>query len=198
MELLGIQEITSPSQNSSFIVNGTEHSSYSNTFTINRVFELTLHGISAEDKPAKIGFKTSVDAVADNLQNLVSAYNGFISTGERYSDKNQGNYLLNDLRSVSHSYKYSLESIGMLVEDNGSISINKDMLADALDTTDIKGTFSVLNSFKNSLSAKANTASIDPIKYVNKIVVTYKRPGNNFITPYNTSLYSGMMMDRYC
>lgn len=198
MELLGIQEITSPSQNSSFIVNGTEHSSYSNTFTINRVFELTLHGISAEDKPAKIGFKTSVDAVADNLQNLVSAYNGFISTGERYSDKNQGNYLLNDLRSVSHSYKYSLESIGMLVEDNGAISIDKDMLADALDTTDIKGTFSVLNSFKNSLSAKANTASIDPIKYVNKIVVTYKRPGNNFITPYNTSLYSGMMMDRYC
>lgn len=197
MELLGIQEITSPAKNSSFIVNGTEHSSYSNTFTINRVFELTLHGISPEDKPAKIGFKTSVDAVADNLQNLVDAYNGFITTGERYSNKNQGDYLLNDLRSVSHSYKYSLESIGMLVKDNGAISIDKDTLADALDTDDISGTFSVLNSFKSSLSAKANNASIDPIKYVNKIIVTYKKPGNNFISPYNTSLYSGMMMDRY-
>lgn len=198
VELLGIHEITSPAHNSSFFIDGTEHSSFSNTFTIDRVFEVTLHGISPEDKPAKIGFKTSVDAVADNLQELVTAYNGFVKTGEQYSNRHQGTRLLDDLKSVSFSYRHGLESVGMIVNDNGSISIDRDMLEDAIDTNDISNTFSVLNSFKNSLSAKANAASIDPIKYVNKIIITYKRPGHNFFNPYHSSLYSGMMMDRIC
>lgn len=198
MEILGLEHISSPACNSSFILNGKEHSSYSNTFTINNVFELTLHGISPEEQPASIGFKTSVDAVADNLQQLVDAYNGFIETGERYSSSSQGNRLLHDLKGVSYTYKNSLENIGMVVEDNGSISIDKDLLADAIDTENPSATFSVLNSFKNSLFAKANNASINPIKYVDKIIVAYKRPGRNFTSPYYSSIYSGMMLDRYC
>lgn len=198
MELLGIHEITTPAQNASFILNGTEHSSYSNTFTVNNAFELQLNGISPEDKPSRIGFKTSVDAVADNLQELVSAYNGFIETGERYTDSPQGGRLLGDLRAVSYSYRSDLESIGMLVKDNGAISIDKGILEEAVDTNDIKGTFSVLDAFKNSLAARASRASIDPIKYVDKIIVAYKKPGQNFPSPYQTSLYSGMMLDRYC
>ncbi len=198
IELLGIDLVTSPAQNASFILNGDEHTSYSNTFTIDKVFELTLHGISPEDEPSQIGFKTSVDAVADNLQELVDAYNSFIDTGERYSTSQQGNRLLYDLRSVSFTHKNDLESIGLVVEDNGAISIDKDMLGEAVETKDINGTFSVLNSFKNSLSVKANNASIDPIKYVNKIIVTYKKPGENYMSPYNASIYSGMMLDHYC
>lgn len=198
MEMLGIHEITSPAQNASFILNGREHSAYSNTFTVNNAFELNLNGISPEDKPSRIGFKTSVDAVADNLEELVGAYNGFIETGERYADSPQGGRLLWDLRAVSYSYKNNLESIGMLVRDNGSISIDRDILEDAVETDDISETFSVLNSFKNSLSARASRASIDPIKYVDKIIVAYKKPGQNFMSPYQTSLYSGMMLDRFC
>lgn len=198
MELLGICEVTSPAKNASFVLNGTRHSSYSNTFTVNNAFELTLKGISPEEKPSQIGFKTSVDAVADNLQELVGAYNGFIETGERYTDSAQGGRLLWDLRAVSYSFKNDLESIGMMVKDNGAISIDRDILEDAVDTDDIRGTFSVLNSFKNSLSARAVRASIDPVKYVDKIIVAYKKPGQNFISPYQTSLYSGMMLDRYC
>lgn len=198
MELLGIQQVTSPAENASFILNGEERSSYSNTFTLNNTFELSLHGISPEDVPSQIGFKTSIDAVADNLQELVSAYNGFIETGERYSSSTQGNRLLRDLKGVSYSYKNSLESIGMIVENNGSISIDRNLLADAVDTEDPSATFSVLNSFKNSLFAKANNASINPIKYIDKVIVAYKQPGKNFSSPYYSSIYSGMMLDRYC
>lgn len=198
METLGINHITSPAQNSSFLFNGAKHTTYSNTFTINNTFELTLNGISQEGVPSQIGFKTSVDAVADNLQNLVDAYNGFIETGERYSNGLQGNRLLHDLKNVSYSCKNDLESIGMIVSDNGSISIDKDLLADIIDDKDMENVFSVLDSFKNSLSAKANNVSIDPIQYVDKIIVTYKKPGSNFPSPYHSSLYSGMMMDHIC
>lgn len=198
METLGIHHITSRAQNASFIFNGEERSAYSNTFTINKAFELTLKGISPEDTPSRIGFKTSVDAVADNLQELVDAYNGFIETGERYSNGAQGGRLLRDLRAVSFSHRNELESIGMLVNENGSISIDRDLLSDTIDTKDADGVFSVLDSFKNALSAKANLVSIDPIQYVDKIIVTYKKPGMNFPSPYHSSLYSGMMMDHIC
>ena len=192
MEVLGIEHVSAPAHNSSFILNGKEHGSYSNTFTINNIFELTLHGISRTDHPSAIGFKTSIDAVADNLQKLVDAYNGFIETGENYSSSAQGNRLLRDLKNVSYSYKDNLENIGMIVNESGSITIDKTLLADALDTEDPSATFSILNSFKNSLFAKADNASINPIKYVDKIIVAYKRPGRNF------TIYSGMMLDRYC
>lgn len=198
METLGINQITSPAQNSFFIFNGEEYSTYSNVFTINKAFELKLNGISPEDTPSQIGFKTSVDAVADNLQNLVDAYNGFIETGERYSDGIQGNRLLRDLRGVSFAFRNDLESIGMIVNDNGSVSIDRDLLAETIDTSESDGVFFVLDSFKNSLSAKANNVSIDPIQYVDKIVVTYKKPGFNFASPYHSSLYSGMMMNHIC
>ena len=198
MEVLGIEHVSAPAHNSSFILNGKEHSSYSNTFTINNIFELTLHGISQTDHPSAIGFKTSIDAVADNLQKLVDAYNGFIETGENYSSTAQGNRLLRDLKNVSYSYKDNLENIGMIVNESGSITIDKTLLADALDTEDPSAAFSILNSFKNSLFAKADNASINPIKYVDKIIIAYKRPGRNFTSPYYSSIYSGMMLDRYC
>lgn len=197
MDTLGFYQVSSPAANSSFILNGKEHSSYANTFTINNMFELTLKGISPENIPAKIGFKTSIDAVADNLQELVDAYNGFIETGERYSSNQLGNQLLHDLKDVSLSYENDLESVGMVIDKNGEISIDRDLLSDALDTDKPSETFSVLNAFKNSLLAKADNASINPIKYVDKIVVTYKRPGTNFISPYSASIYAGMMFDLF-
>ncbi len=198
MDKLGISQITSPAVNSKFLINGKEHSSYANTFTINNMFELTLHGISPEDTPAKIGFKTSIDAVADNLQELVDAYNGFIMTGEQYSTNQYGNLLLHDLKDVSYAHRHELESTGMVIEDNGTISIDRNLLSDALDTENPNETFSVLNNFKNSLLVKADNASIDPIKYIDKTVVTYKRPGTNFISPYYSSIYAGLMLDHYC
>ncbi len=198
MDKLGINQITSPAVNSKFLINGKEHSSYANTFTINNMFELTLHGISPEDTPAKIGFKTSIDAVADNLQELVDAYNGFIMTGEQYSTNQYGNLLLHDLKDVSYAHRHELESTGMVIEDNGTISIDRNLLSDALDTENPNETFSVLNNFKNSLLVKADNASIDPIKYIDKTVVTYKRPGTNFISPYYSSIYAGLMLDHYC
>lgn len=197
MDTLGFYQVSSPAANSSFILNGKEHSSYANTFTINNMFELTLKGISPENIPAKIGFKTSIDAVADNLQELVDAYNGFIETGERYSSNQLGNQLLHDLKDVSLSYENDLESVGMVIDENGEISIDRDLLSDALDTDKPSETFSILNAFKNSLLAKADNASINPIKYVDKIIVTYKRPGTNFISPYSASVYAGMMFDLF-
>ena len=102
------------------------------------------------------------------------------------------------MSSTAFAYQTSLENIGLMVGEDGSISIDDDTLRETVSTNDYEENLSVLNDFKNLLSAKANNASLDPMRYVDKVLVTYKNPGKTFVTPYITSIYSGMMMDAYC
>ena len=199
VEALGIDHTSQMAQNSLFLLNGMERTSFSNTFTVNNMFELTLHGISEENNPAIIGFKTNADAMADNIQTLVDSYNSILHTADKYNGlQQQSAKLYQDMSSTAFTFQDSLESIGLLVDGNGEISIDKGLLTEAVSDGNAEEHLTVLNNFKDLLNTKANNASLDPMKYVDKILVTYKRPGKNLVTPYVTSIYSGMMMDRYC
>ena len=65
-------------------------------------------------------------------------------------------------------------------------------------SSDITETFGSLKGFSNRLLRKSRQVSLNPMDYVEKIIVAYKKPGNNFPNPYVTSAYSGMMFDGYC
>lgn len=199
MDLLGINHVTSEARNSSFLLNDVERNSFSNTFSINQVFELTLKNTSSEHEPAVVGFKANVDAVADNIGTLVTAYNDIIKLSREYSEAGtfQGTRLYNDMSGISKNHKSDLESIGLMVDSEGSIYIDKELLADAITPERSEETFGILSDFKDSIGTKAENASINPMNYVDKVVVAYKNPGHNFATPYITSIYSGMMLDNY-
>lgn len=199
IQILGINEVASPAKNASFVLNGVEHSSYSNTLTVNKTFELTLNSTSNEGESETIGYKPSVDAVADNLQELVDSYNSIIDIATNgIGERQQGGKLRFDISRVALEYKNELESIGLKTTENGKIEIDRALLSDAITSDDAKENFTVLNSFKDSLNERALAASINPMNYVNKVVVAYKNPERNFVTPYITSIYAGMMLDRYC
>lgn len=57
MQILGIDVVAAMAENSSFLLNGTKHSSYSNTFTINNTFSVTLNNTTPKNEPVTIGFK---------------------------------------------------------------------------------------------------------------------------------------------
>lgn len=200
VEALGIDHVSQEARNARFLLNGEERSSYANTFTINHAFELKLHGISEEGNPAVIGFKTNADAMAENIQTLVDSYNSILHTASKYSDsQHQSVKLYRDMSSTAFAFQDSLESMGLLVDDKGEITIDKALLTESVSEDNAEEHLTVLNDFKNLLNTKANNASLDPMKYVDKIVVTYKNPvKDHLVTPYITSIYSGMMMDRYC
>ena len=199
VETLGINHVSQEAGNAVFLLDGVERSSHANTFTINHAFELTLKGLSEEGHPAVIGFKTNADAMADNIQTIVDSYNSILQTANKYSGSQQQSVqLYRDMSSTAFTFQNSLESMGLLVNDAGEISIDKALLTESVSDDHAEEHLSVLNEFKNLLNTKATTASLDPMKYVDKIIVTYKNPGKNLVTPYITSIYSGMMMDRYC
>lgn len=199
MNVLGINQVSSLAENSSFLVNGVSHSALSNTFTINDAFELSLEGLSKDGTVANVSFKSDNEAIADNIQTLVDSFNGILNTAEDYTNSSvgKGNKLIADISACSRSHKSDLESIGLMVAINGTISIDREKLTAAIDPSRADKTFDTLNSFKNAVGKKAENASIDPMNYVNKIIVTYKNPGHNFPAPYISSIYSGMMLDNY-
>lgn len=199
MNVLGIDHIAEMASNSSFLLNGVEHSSLSNNFTVNNAFALTLKGVSSDGTAASIGFKENADAIADNVQSLVNAYNNIIDLSHTYDDAQESSRLRRDIASVTNAYHNELESYGLKMTDDCSIDVDRSLLLDAVTAADSAECFSVLNNFKNDLNAKASEVSINPMNYVDKLLVAYKNPtGHNFAAPYITSIYSGMMLDRYC
>ncbi|SDB23596.1 flagellar filament capping protein FliD [Eubacterium oxidoreducens] len=200
LDTLGIDHVAQNAQNSRFELNGVERSSYSNTFTINKTFEVTLNGISPDDDDTTIGFKPNVDAIADNIQELIDSYNHAIQTAyDKSTSPTATKRLINDISSTTYSIQNEMESVGLTTAHDGTIHVDKGLLSQAIDNeTSQEELFDVLSKFKDALSAKAQAVSLNPMKYVDKVVVEYKNPGHNFATPYISSIYSGMMIDRFC
>ena len=88
--------------------------------------------------------------------------------------------------------------MGLSLDSENYIQVDRNLLTDAAVAEDATENFTILNEFKDELNERAVSASINPMNYVNKVVVAYKNPLHNFATPYITSIYSGMMLDRYC
>lgn len=198
MNILGINHVETEARNSSFLLNNVAYASYSNTFTIDNHFDITLQGVTGEGESAQIGFKTNADAVADNVTHLIDAYNNIIRIGHTYDDSRSSNRLVRDFSSCAREYRNELEAMGLNIDSESYIQIDRSLLTDAVTAEDAPENFAILNDFKDSLNIRTREASINPMSYVNKVIVTYKNPGRNFATPYISSFYSGMMLDTYC
>ncbi|MBQ9632025.1 MAG: flagellar capping protein [Lachnospiraceae bacterium] len=194
--LLGITNITQPATNSSFTLNDREHESQSNNFTINRAFDITLNGITPEDQPVQIGFKKRTDAMADSVNDLVNAFNGFVEVGKQYAEAHHNTQLVGEMRRLYRSMSEDLASVGIASNEDQTLSLDRDTIANAITGDDSKSAVGVLNRFNNAMSRQADKVAIDPLNYVNKIPVEYKNPGHGFVAPYATSRYAGLMIDQ--
>lgn len=191
---LGIANMTSNASNSSFVLNGKEHSSLSNTFTINKSFEVTLQ--QETEEPVHIGFKADTDAIADGVGTLIGAYNGMVSVGLKYSDAHSNNKLYNEVTSIGKRMSESLSALGATMDDQGMLSLDRDKFSDAINSGDASKHYETLNKFKNAMAREAEKTAINPMNYVNKIVVEYKNPGHTLAYPYAPSAYAGMLIDQ--
>ena len=200
VEYFGLDYTSREASNASFLVNGEERSASSNHFTIGKLYEVELKGISEEGKPAQIGLKTDMESLTDNVGQLVGGYNDFIRAASSYLEtQSKSRQLVSELKGIAGVYGNSLESLGLTMSEDGTLNMDKDLLLQAAtQSEDISETFGTLKSFSASLLRKSNQVSINPMKYVQKTVVAYKNPGHTYVSPYTTSAYSGMMFNSYC
>lgn len=197
VEYLGINSINQYPQNAVFLLNGATQSSNSNTFTVNKTFELTLLK-PAIDEEVHIRFKEDIDSIVDNVYELVEGYNSIISLGYRYANRHErSNKLISDFSTIAWAYKNQLESTGLSLMKDQTIDVDEGLLIQSLKEDDAAKTFEGIGAFKNDLLKKSNQMFLDPMEYVDKVVVAYKNPRKSLLTPYITSIYSGLMFNRW-
>lgn len=200
VDYLGLAFMSRLPSNAEFTLNGEPRSASSNHFTIDKNFELTLNRISqTEGESAEIGLKTDLDSLTENISNLVSGYNSFIKAASEYLDLHpKSRKLLNEMERMSRFYQPQLEQLGFEFGNDGQLSLNDASFKHSILNDEGHQQMSSIRDFTNSVLRKTNQISLNPMEYVDKTIVAYKNPGHNFVTPYVTSNYSGMLFNSYC
>ncbi len=199
VEYFGIGDVTKYPQNSRFVLNGEERSTFSNHFSIEKMYEINLNGLSEEGTSVNIGLKTDVESVTENISNLVDAYNSFIDNVNSYSEKQPySRRLVNEMNKAAALYAPDLEAIGLSFSQDGTISVDRNLLTQTAREDDAMERFSAIKKFTGNVLKRANQVSLNPMEYTQKTIVAYKNPGHGYATPYVTSNYSGMMFSSYC
>ena len=197
---LGIGNVTSDPSNADFTLNGIEKTSSNNTFTINKSMEITLKDCTPDGESVNITKKNTLDSVSDAIHNLAQNYNTLIVLSKN-NISGHGNVtrLNKELIQTSHLYKNDLESIGFTFSNDGFLQFDESLFMQAANEEPLEDVLNKLTDFKNALSAKSRDIIIDPMKYVNKTMISYPHPmkEKNFANPYVTSIYSGMMFNGY-
>lgn len=195
-----LDQLTRPASNAEFLLNGVRHTSQSNSFSIDRMFDVTLRGISSMDGDVvTIGLKTDVESLTENISDLVKGYNSFIQHTAEYKDDFSGSRrLLGEMRTITARYHSEFDILGLNLQENGMITVDKNELKHAAFSEYAKEDFSSIRNFANALVRKMEQVSLNPMDYVNKKVIAYKNPGKNYATPYITSAFSGMLFNSYC
>ena len=193
LDILGISRVTQEPSNSDFKLNGTEHQSLSNVFTVNKAYELYLKAPTKGE--VTIGLKNDTEALTDGVNQMLDSYNGMIDVGLRYTGAHQNRTLFNEISSIARGMTESLAFVGITADENGHLSLDSERLADVINSDDKASAFSTLNELKSAVRSAASKASINPMAYVDKAVVEYKNPGKTLTAPYATSQYSGMMVN---
>lgn len=199
VELLGIDYVAQNASDAHFTINGQEHSTSSNRFTIDKAFEMTLKGVSSDSgEPTIIGLKTNIDSLKDNIYNLIGGYNTFLQAAEEYKSLTASNKLSFETKSVAKLYRNELDAIGINITENGSLSIDDSLLTQTAESEEAYDLLLPLKDFSSTLFNKGEEISRDPLNYANQRIVAYKNPGKNFNSPYANSNYSGLMFNYYC
>lgn len=200
VEYFGLDYVSHEASNAYFCVNGQEHTASTNHFTLDKLFEVQLNGISPEDRSVQIGLKTDMESLTDNVLHLVNGYNDFIKAASSYLEsQSRSRMLIHEVKNIASLYGNSLASMGIDLTEDGTLNVNQSLLYQtAMTTEDIPETFGYLKDFSDSLLRKSNQVSLNPMDYVEKKIVAYKNPGHTYISPYATSAYTGMMFNGYC
>lgn len=193
----GLNNTTSYPSNAVFELNGETKISSSNNFTVDRKFDITLKDVNKDGEKVTIGLKQNMDSLVDSIKSLADKYNRLASLAGN-SSQHESHRLHDDLSRITSEYRDVLDSNGLMVSDDGLLSVDSDRLRQSAKSGSLIDTLSQLGKFKDAVQQKAHDVMINPMEYINKIVVSYKNPRRPAADPYTTSIYSGMMYNSYC
>lgn len=196
VSILGLNNVSAMPTNSTFDINGEIHTSASNHIAINHVVELDFHQTS--DKPVNISFVPDTSLAMEYVDAFIDSYNKLVDLSKMSGSLNPGTRNLGkDISGIANNHKNELSGLGIIVNDEGKLEKDAGQLSKTLESGEFNELFANISTFKADVEKTTDRLTIDPIAYVNKLIVTYPNKGNRFDTPYTQSLYSGLIYNNY-
>lgn len=196
VDMLKLNDVSTPPSNSEFYINGSVHSSASNHISINQTIELDFH--RPTDEAVTINLVPDTDTAMAQVDMFVDAYNSLVDLSDAEAKMPIGSRnLYNDISVIVSKHKEELEAAGLAIDDNYHLVKNETLLADSVQSGEFSQLFNDISSFKDDVSSATNRLTLDPVAYINKLIVTYPNTSNKASTPYTQSLYSGLIYNNY-
>ncbi|MBQ4283030.1 MAG: hypothetical protein IJB96_03780 [Lachnospira sp.] len=174
---LGLDRVSEYPSNTIYTVNGEEHSATGNEFTINSTFAVKVKDVTGET-PVTISMSADKDAMADSISELIGGYNNLfgVTTNENHVRFEGNDRLKKEFTRIAMAHRRTLNNNGLKVEDNGTVSVDREAIMEAADNGKLPNIFSELNDFKLAMQRKAEDIATNPMNYVNNKIVAYKNP----------------------
>ena len=163
--------------------------------------DIHLNGVTEPGDSIHVGVKKDNEALVNHITALIDNYNSFVQdVAQEHDSKYKGDKLRSEAISIARQHIKDTDALGIKLEGDGIISIDTDVLKEAVTTSNNTDALEPIKKFSESLLLMAKEISVNPMKYVDRPVVNYKNPDNkeNVASPYITSEYSGMMFNNYC
>lgn len=199
VDYFGIDYVSRMGNDAHFKINGEERSASGNTFTVGKMYELTLKGTNPEGESVHVGIMTDVESMTENMNTLIGGYNSFVEAVTEYSDNHPiSNRLVNEMSAISRTYAEGLTEMGVNLNVDGTLELDEEQFKKSVREGKAAAVAPAIKDFAQSLVRKSNQIALDPMNYAEKTIVAYKNPGKSLVNPYTSSAYSGMLFNSYC
>ncbi len=193
---LGIQQVAQTPQDAVFQLNGEAQHSSSNQISINNGIGIELHQTSNE--PATIRLTPDTTSILEDVDNFVDVYNHFIDLANQTEQQPNGSKkLLNELKGIGRYFYSTLESSGLTITADGHLKKDDALLVQSTKNGQFQELFQQLSDFKRAIQNTTNKITLNPMEYVDKMIVSYPNTRQTFPNPYLPSIYSGMLFNQY-
>ena len=90
-----------------------------------------------DDTPLRIGLKTDVESLTDNVYHLIGGYNDFVRAATSYLEtQTRSRQLVKEMKGIASVYGESMESMGLNLENDGTLAVDKDTLRETASQSD--------------------------------------------------------------
>ena len=196
VDYLGLNDNVKEASNAIYSINGNEESSYSNAFNVHGAYRVTLHPENGLGN-AEIRLYADTESLSHNIETFVDGCNHFLDgvltdlpeDKEKEDDLALTRLLSKDMTKFLDVHRQNLEKYGITVNEDASLDYEKPDET-VMDTDALKG-------FGNHMMRKLTSISLDPMEYIDRRICAYPNPFTNYINPYMTSIYTGMLFNTY-
>lgn len=190
---LGIEQVETEPSDAEFYINDTLHTSISNRISLNHSMDIDL--LSTSEEPIHVGYVPDEEKLSDKISDFLNSYNALVDISQN-ENQHGANRLYHDIANVARRHSDELTAAGITIDDDGHLVRNDD--DDIFSTSRIQALFNdKLSTFKTDLQKATGKMTLNPLDYVDKVVVTYPNTDRTYPNPYNPSKYSGLLFNDY-